>query len=125
MNTITFAKIIGEIVESSPHGNYLVVKLSDRITIVGTFSNIWHWDISEDVDSGFESFITYIGVRSRSEADRIKSFLKQNGENGGYFGKDGSEPRKSKRCRSYPFELKVRGLKAEFVVDCINEGLIS
>jgi|GEM_PF-742162 len=138
MNTITFAGIEGQIIESSPHSSFLVVKLSDRITICGVINgrNIWDWDISEDEDSGFESFITYVGVRSRSEAvsaaleeDRIKSFLQQNG---GYFGKDGSEPRKSKRCRSeagrkpsYPFELKVRGLKAEFVVNCLNERLIN
>lgn len=122
MNKINFAGIQGQIVESSPHNNYLVVKLSDRITIVGTFSNQFDWPESSDEDSGFVSFITYVGVRSRSEADNIKPLLQRSG---GFFGKDGSEPRKSKRCRSYPFELKVRGLEAEFVVDCINEGLIN
>ena len=56
-----------------------------------------------------------------NEEDRIKPFLQQNG---GYFGGNDSEPRKAKRVKAYPFELKVRGLEAEFVVDCLNEGLI-
>ena len=129
MKTIIFAGIEGQILESSPHGNYLVVRLSDRITISGTFSNQWQWDIAEDNDSGFESFITYVGVRSlrggtpsRSEVDRIKPLIVRSG---GYFGKDGDKPRKAKRVTAYQLELKVRGLSAEFVVDCINEGLIS
>jgi len=123
MTNITFAGIEGEIIESSPHSSFLVVKLSDRIIICGVIAgrNMWHWDIASDEDSGFESFITYVGVRSQSEADRIKPFLQQNG---GHFGKDGSEPRKAKRIKGFPMELKVRGLEAEFVVDCINEGLI-
>jgi hypothetical protein len=118
MKNITFAGIQGQILESSPHSNYLVVKLSDRITIVGTFSNIWDWDISEDEESGFESFITYVGVRSRNEADRIKPFLQQNC---GYFGRNDSEPRKAKRVKAYPLELKVRGLEAEFVMNYLIE----
>jgi len=133
MNTILFAGIEGQVLESSPHGSFLVVKLSDRITICGVIEgkNMFDWQESPDEDSGFESFITYIGVRSQSDADRIKPFFQQNG---GYFGKDGFEVRKAKRIKSrseagrkpsYPFELKVRGLEAEFVVDCINEGLIS
>jgi len=121
MNKITFAGITGEILESSPNGSFLVVKLNDRITIVGAVRNKFDWEESPDEDSGFESFITYIGVRSRSEADRIKPFLQQNC---GYFGRNDSEPRKAKRVKAYPLELKVRGLEAEFVVDCINEGLI-
>jgi hypothetical protein len=129
MNKIIFAGIQGQVLESSPHGNFLVVKLSDRITIVGTFSNEFQWNPQEDEDSGFESFITYVGVRcsqsgipSKVEADRTKNFLKQNG---GYFGKNDSEPRKSKRVQGFPFEIKVRGFEAKFVVDCINEGLIN
>ncbi|MEO9124768.1 MAG: hypothetical protein ABI262_08795 [Microcoleus sp.] len=129
MTNITFAGVQGQVLESSPHGNYLVVKLSDRITIVGTFSNMFDWSEAPDEDSGFESFITYIGVRSlrggtpsQNEANQIKSLLQQNG---GYFGKNDSEPRKAKRVQGFPMELKVRGLEADFVVDCINEGLIN
>jgi len=36
MNTITFAGIPGKVIKSSPHNNYVVVELCDRITIVGT-----------------------------------------------------------------------------------------
>jgi len=74
---ITFAGIQGQILESSPHGSFLVVKLSDQITIVGTPNNPYSWQESPDEDSGFESFITYVGVRSeaglmpsRVDADR-------------------------------------------------------
>jgi len=124
MNKIKFAGIQGQIVESSPHNSFLVVKLSDRITICGVIEgkNIWDWAESPDEDSGFESFITYIGIRSKVEANQIKPLLQQNC---GYFGKNDSEPRKAKRVKGFPLELKVRGLEAEFVVDCIIEGLIN
>lgn len=114
MNTIIFAGIEGEIIESSPHNNYLVVKLSDRITICGTFSNIWNWQEMPDITSGFESFITYVGVRSLSETNEIKEILK---EGGGYFHSKEKEPRRSKRVKSFLLEIKVRGLSPEFVVE--------
>jgi len=69
MNRINFAGIEGEVKSVSPHGNYTVVKLSDRITIVGTFSNRFHWE--ESPDSGFKSFITYIGLKSYSEYQNL------------------------------------------------------
>lgn len=114
MTRITFAGIEGEIIESSPHNNYLVVKLSDRVTIIGTFSNQFLWKEMPDITSGFESFITYIGLLSINEADEIKEILK---EGCGYFHPKEKEPRPSKRNKSFPLELKVRGLSPEFVVE--------
>ncbi|MGB8689587.1 MAG: hypothetical protein WCD53_19920 [Microcoleus sp.] len=114
MNTIIFAGIEGEIIESSPHNNYLVVELSDRVTIIGTFSNQFLWKEMPDITSGFESFITYVGVRSLSETDEIKEILK---EGGGYFHSKEKEPRRSKRVKSFLLELKVRGLSPDFVVE--------
>ena len=114
METITFAGIEGEVIESSPHGNYLVVRLSDRITIVGTFSNQFHWEEMPDASSGFESFVTYIGVRSIAESDKFKEMVARSG---GYFYSKEQQPRKSKRVKDFPLELKVRGLNPEFVRD--------
>ena len=67
-----------------------------------------------DITSGFESFITYVGVRSLSETNEIKEILK---EGGGYFHSKEKEPRRSKRVKSFLLEIKVRGLSPEFVVE--------
>jgi len=114
METINFAGIEGEVIESSPHNNYLVVRLSDRITICGTFSNQWNWEEAPDISSGFESFITYIGVRSPLEATQ---YVNVTANEGGYFHKNEARPRPSKRVTKFPLELKVRGLNADFVAD--------
>ena len=106
METIIFAGIEGQVLESSPHGNYLVVKLTDRITICGTFSNIWDWEEIEN-DSGFESFITYIGLENVGEAAEVIANIV---EFGGYFHRNEEQPRKAKRVPGYAFEIKARGL---------------
>jgi hypothetical protein len=112
METINFAGKECEVLKSSPHGNYLVVKVSDRLTICGTYSNQFCWDSSPDRDSGFEAFITYVGVESIAKAAEIKTILKKAG---GYFQRNEDQPRKSKRVVGSPLELKVRGLNADFV----------
>ncbi len=112
MSKITFAGIEGEVIESSPHSNYLVVRLSDRITICGTFSNQFNWQEMPDASSGFESFITYIGVRSPADAEKVKEIV---AKVGGYFYSREQQPRKSKRVKAFPLELKVRGLETDFV----------
>lgn len=117
MEKINFAGIEGQIVETSPHGNYLVVRLSDRITICGTFSNQFCWQEMPDASSGFESFITYIGVRSITEAEAVKEVIL---ENDGYFHPKEQEPRRSKRVKAFPLELKIRGLTTEFVAEFVE-----
>ncbi|MEG3840475.1 hypothetical protein [Microcoleus sp. herbarium14] len=118
METINFAGIEGEIIESSPHNNYLVVRLSDRITIIGTFSNEFGWQEMPDASSGFESFITYIGVHSIASAEKVKQIV---ADAGGYFYSKEQQPRKSKRVKAFPLELKVRGLTAEFVAELVRQ----
>jgi len=117
MERIKFAGIEGEIVETSPHSSYVVVKLSDRITIVGTTNNQFNWQEMPDVSSGFESFITYIGIRTVASAQKVKEIV---GNVGGYTYKKESEPRKSKRVTSFPFEIKIRGLTPDFVAEVIR-----
>ena len=116
MKNIMFAGIKGKVIESSPHNNYLVVELSDRVTIIGTFSNQFSWKEMPEISSGFESFITYIGVRSLSESKKVKEIVTSSG---GYFHKNEQEPRSSKRVKGFPLELKVRGLSVDFCVALI------
>jgi hypothetical protein len=116
MNTINFAGIEGKVLQVSPHGNYQVVELSDRITIVGTYSNKFHWPESTDESSGFTSFITYIGLKQQ-EFTRFRDWVIVNN---GYFEGDDGTPRQSKRVRRFPLEIKVRGLLAESVVELIH-----
>jgi hypothetical protein len=116
MNTINFAGIEGKVLQVSPHGNYQVVELSDRITIVGTYSNKFHWPESTDESSGFTSFITYIGLKQQ-EFPRFRDWVIVNN---GYFEGDDGTPRQSKRVRRFPLEIKVRGLLAESVVELIH-----
>lgn len=117
MDKINFAGVEGEVIETSPHGSYVVVKLSDRITIVGTTNNQFNWQEMPDAASGFESFIMYIGIRSKTEAT---TYLNLVATVGGYTLKKEAEPRKSKRVSAFPFEIKVRGLSPEFVAEVIR-----
>ncbi len=64
MNQINFNGIEGQIIEQSEHGTHLVVKLSNRISIVDSFSNQFEWKITNDQSSGFKSFLCYIGFNS-------------------------------------------------------------
>jgi len=117
METLTFAGIQGEIIETSPNGNYLTVKLSDRITIIGTFSNEYAWEEITDADSGFIAFITYIGTTGKfNELNPIYQFVE---DNGGYFKHRDHLPRPAKRV-NYPQEIKVRGLTPEAVIELVN-----
>ena len=116
METIIFAGIEGQVLESSPHGNYVVLRLTDRITICGTFSNIWNWE-EIDNDSGFDSFITYIGLENVDEAAEVIANV---AEAGGYFHKNEEQPRKAKRVSEYAFEIKVRGLSIEYLKKIIG-----
>jgi hypothetical protein len=118
MKNIMFAGIKGKVIESSPHNNYLVVELSDRVTIIGTFSNQFSWKEMPEISSGFESFITYIGVRSLSESKKVKEIVTSSG---GYFHKNEQEPRSSKRVKGFPLELKVRGLNVDFVAKLVSD----
>lgn len=117
METINFSGIKGQVIHTSPHGNYVTVKLSDRITITGTYSNQFNWSESEDESSGFLSFITYIGLRSPSELNKFKPWLI---DRNAYFNQGEDIPRKSKRVQKFPLEIKVRGLSAESVVELIQ-----
>jgi hypothetical protein len=115
---INFAGIEGKVVEVSPHGSFVVVELSDRITIVGTTNNQFNWEEMPDISSGFESFITYIGLRSKSGAEKVKEIV---GQVGGYTYAKESEARKAKRVRHFPLEIKIRGLSPEFVAEVIKQ----
>ncbi len=117
MNIINFSGIEGEITETSPHGSYVVVKLSDRITSFGTTNNQFNWQESPDVSSGIESFITYIGLGSKSAAEKVKQLV---AEVGGYTYKKESEAPKSKRIKHFCYEIKIRGLSPEFVAEVIK-----
>ena len=118
MKTVKFAGIEGIVKESSPHGNYLVVKLCDRVTICGTFSNQWNWEESHDIDSGFVSFITYVGIKE-NELPEISNLVKNLG---GYFKANEDKPRKAKRVTGFPKELKIRGLHPDYIGEFINYG---
>lgn len=119
-NTLKFAGKVCEVLKTSPHGNYVVLKLTDRVSIVGTYSNKFKWEQSQDLDSGFESFIAYIGMTladlESGECDTIVGYLQQN--NADFQEPDSDRPRQSKRVydkQTYPLELKVRGLGAEVI----------
>lgn len=116
MNTINFAGINGQIIESSEHGNYLVVQLSNRITICGTFSNIWEWQESIEPESGFKSFLVYIGFNN----DRIgQKYLELINEMGGYCRSDEQKREKMRVQGKFRYEMKVRNLNVDNVLDLI------
>lgn len=116
MNTITFAGINGQIIEQSEHGNYLLVKLSNRISICGTFSNQFHWQEIHEPESGFKSFIVYIGFNN----DRIQQkYLDVINEMGGYVRDNEVKREKMRVTGKFRYEMKVRNLNADHVLDLI------
>jgi hypothetical protein len=114
---IKFCGQTGTILEKSPHGNYLVVELSDEITICGTYTNIWSWDEFPEVQSNFIAFITYIAIDHDTNLEDIYQIIENHN---GYFKEGESEPRTAKRNPYYPLELKVRGLKPDAVIELIK-----
>ncbi len=112
---INFNGINGIVTESSPHGNYLVVQLSDNVYITGTFSNQFCWTEIPDISSGFKSFITYFGFNNQSALLTLGEFLsKTNG-----YCRDGEDKRIAKRtfCK---YEAKIRDLTPDEVIQLIN-----
>lgn len=115
--TINFNGITGEILTSSGHGNYLVVALSDNVSVCLTKSNKWNWEETDDVDPPFKAFVTYIGCQNHSQAQLILEWAMSNGCEFD-IGKGEDQPRPSKRIRDknkFPIELKIRGLTSELV----------
>jgi hypothetical protein len=119
MTKITFAGISGEITVSSPHGNYLVVQLSNRVAITGTFSNQFCWSEIPEVQSGFESFITYISL-NKSELLTVQGLIAMHG---GYFRSGEQFPRPIKRITGSDraLELKVRDLSVQSIVELVQQ----
>lgn len=116
MTKINFGGINGEIIESSEHGNYLVIKLSNRISICGTFSNQFHWQESPESQSGFKSFLTYIGFNTDSVKDKYFNLIS---EMGGYV-RDGEDKRSKQRVQGkFRYEMKIRNLNVDNVLDLI------
>jgi hypothetical protein len=113
MNTITFAGIPGKVIKSSPHGNYVVVELCDRITICGSFSNQYQWSETPDADSGFTSFITYVGSTVTEQSSLYEQIQ--------FYGGHIQDFRDSKRNPHFPFEFKVKELSVDSLLNLFNE----
>jgi hypothetical protein len=100
----------GEIIETSPHGTFTVIRLSNRVTIV-SISN------SQDEEHPDYDYITYVGVRSTIEQDFYTEWAYNNGA---YFHIRECYARKSKRVMNYPKELKIRGLELDKIIQLVK-----
>ncbi|MFM6209210.1 hypothetical protein [Planktothrix sp.] len=112
-SNISFAGIQGKVLSISPHGSYLTVQLSKRIVIVGTYSNKFGWSGNPEQQSGFVSFITYIGAKPNEEfalRDQIN-----------YYGGNIHSLRQSKRNKHFPLEFKVYELTVPSLLQLFNE----
>jgi len=111
MKTIRFNGMSGRVIESSPHGNYLVVQLNKRVYVCGTYSNQFNWQENPDADSGFIASLVYVGGNTRQEVKRWAEWLSdrdawfREGEND-----DHEYCRAAKRVKGYRFELKARNV---------------
>jgi hypothetical protein len=110
---IIFAGVKGEIISSSPHNSFVIVKLSDRIYLCGAYNNKFNWSSESDNDSGFESFIVYLGVNNEAELNKFKPIITFNN---GYI--DSIRP--AKRVKGFIKELKIRDLKPDGVIELLN-----
>lgn len=112
---IKFAGINGTVTKKSPHGNYLVIKLSERIYICGTYTNIWGWAEVSDA-APFLSFITYIGSNNKDELMKVMGRVYSLGGT-----VDEMSIRSAKRVQDYKFEIKCRDLTAVDVRQLVKE----
>ena len=112
-NSIKFSGLDGKILKSSPHGNFQVVQFSKRVIICGTFSNKFGWSEIPEEQSGFESFITYIGCKSKTEYSQLKNITQT---------LDGhcEELRPAKRNPNFKLEFKVRELTSASVRELVK-----
>jgi hypothetical protein len=122
---ITFQGIKGEVNESSPHGNYLVVRLSPLVTICGTYTNIWDWKESHDISSGFISLLAYVGFESLAEFKLAEHNLNNWVEKRGasidcYHGDDKYQPCRLSKRSATEYECKLRGLEAEDIPELVR-----
>jgi hypothetical protein len=101
----------GEIIETSPHGTFTVIRLSNRVTIVSISKD------SQDEEHPDYDYITYVGVRSQIEQDFYRDWAIQNG---GCFRPTESFARRSKRVKSYPKEMKIRGLDMLAIIKLVK-----
>lgn len=119
--TIPFNGHKGKVIESSPHGNFLIVRLTPFVTICGTYSNQWEWEDNNESQSGFSSFITYLGFDSISELslaeDNLCNWLEARSAKVQYFR--GEIYRSSKRSATC-YEIKISGLSPDDVVNLIE-----
>lgn len=93
--------------------------LSDRVYILGGIYQDFDWENSSDVSLGFESFITYVGVRSIEEGKEIQKWLVKNG--GCFYDRDKLPTPSHSHNREFPWELKVRNLSARFIRELVNK----
>ena len=115
MDTIKFAGINGTVTKKSPHGNYLVIRLSKRVYICGTYTNIWGWSEVPDA-APFLSFITYIGGNNKDELMKIAGRVYALGGT-----VDEMAIRAAKRVQDYEHEIKCRDLTSTAVRQLISE----
>jgi hypothetical protein len=113
MNTILFAGIKGQVLKSSPHGSFLVLKLSARIVIVGAINNKFHWSEIPETDSGFTSFIAYIGSTTEEQSCLYEQIQ--------FYGGEIDSFRVAKRNQHFPFEFKVKELSVDSLTQLFNE----
>lgn len=116
--TLNFAENEWKITKESPHGNFVVAVLpKETIAICITYSNKWGWEETE-TDSPIKALIVYLGCTKQS----VKHWRRVAIACGGYFDFHKREelPRKSKRQKIAPLELKVRGMSSKGLENLIG-----
>ena len=112
-NCIIFSEISGKLLQTSPHGNYQVVQLSKRVVICGTFSNKFNWSEIPERQSGFVSFIVYIGCKNSNEYPKLRRIVQT-------LEGDCEEVRTAKRNPNFPLEFKVREMSVQSVKQLVK-----
>jgi len=103
----------GQVIESSPHQNYEVVKLSDRVYVCGTYNNKWKWPETEC--DPYVAIVTYIGYNIQDKHLYV-NWAKE-------AGATDIDDRPSKRVKGFRKELKIKGLDGSDIVDLVREEL--
>lgn len=103
-NKITVGKFSGEEIPCESHQSFKEIQLCDRAIVVVAIKNKFGWP---KVPDSSHAFIAYLGFESVDEACQLLQRIKH----------EHAEIRESERLESWPFEAKIKGISADWVLE--------
>ena len=108
-NCITIGKFSGEQISCESRQSFKEIKLCDRAIVVVALVNKFGWPKVADSD---RAFIAYLGFESVEEARQLLQRVIH----------DHAEIRAAERIEDWPFEAKIKGISADWVLKFVEDN---